>query len=99
MLDLVFDVTLKFSTWQHYKHLVYFAGKFKVLGLGYISVADPGEGPGGPTPLVFRPNEAQRAEKFFFGGQGPPLSEGLDTPLHLTKGTLQSHMQYTRFAN
>ena len=37
------------------------------------SVADPGEGPGGPSPPLFLDqNEAQRAEKNFFWGRGPP---------------------------
>ena len=35
LLDLEFNITLKFSTWWHYNHWVYFAGKFKVLGLPY----------------------------------------------------------------
>ena len=56
------------------------------------SVADPGERPGPSSPLFFDRNEAQRAEKKFFGDRpprylgvwmtGPPLSEGyLDPPL------------------
>ena len=59
-----------------------------------ITVADPGEGPGGgPVPPLFLDQtEAQRAEKNFFQTVPPylrvwmtapprPLSEGLDLPL------------------
>ena len=57
------------------------------------TVADPGEGPGGPAPLLLDQTDAQRAEKHFFwdrpplisgSGWSPPphlLSEGLDPPL------------------
>ena len=39
------------------------------------AVADPGEGPGGPVPhLFFDQNEAQRAEKNFFGDRVPLIS-------------------------
>ena len=31
-----------------------------------IGEADPGEGPGGPAPLIFRPNRGPEAEFFFF---------------------------------
>ena len=31
-----------------------------------ISEADPGEGPGGPAPLIFRPNRGPEAEFFYF---------------------------------
>ena len=50
-----------------------------------VSVADPGEGRGGPgpPPLFLEQIEARRAEKYiFFGDQGPPLSEGLDPPVN-----------------
>ena len=33
-----------------------------------ISEADPGEGPGGPAPLIFRPNRGPEAEFFFLQG-------------------------------
>ena len=43
-----------------------------------LTVADPGEGPGGPGPPLFsHQNEARSAEKMFFE-TGPPLSKGLD---------------------
>ena len=35
------------------------------------TVADPGEGPGGPAPLLLDQNEAQRGEKNFFGDRAP----------------------------
>ena len=42
------------------------------------SVADPGEGPGGPAPpLCLDQTQAPRAEKFFWE-TAPPLSKGLD---------------------
>ena len=45
------------------------------------SVADPGEGPGGPSlPLFLDQNEAQRAEKNFFWGRGPLLISGSGWP-------------------
>ena len=44
-----------------------------------LTVADPGEGPGGPgPPLFFHQNEARSAEKNFFSRPGPPFSKGLD---------------------
>ena len=60
------------------------------------AVADPGEGPGGASPLLFLDQtEAQKAGKNFFWRPGspliwgswwpgPPLSEGLDSPLVCT---------------
>ena len=43
-----------------------------------LSEADPGEGPGGPAPLLFLDQtEVQRAEKIFLG-DFPSLSRGLD---------------------
>ena len=47
---------------------------FKVRNSVLNSVADPGEGPGGPGPpsLFSDQNEARRAEKIFFGGRPPP---------------------------
>ena len=48
-------------------------------------MADPGEGPGGPRPppLLFDKNEAQRAEKKFFGDPPPPVSP----PVSATEGS------------
>ena len=43
------------------------------------SVADLGEGPGGPPPLVLDRTEARRAEKIFFWDCPPLLSQGLMT--------------------
>ena len=42
-----------------------------------ISKADPGEGPGGPGPLIFGQTEARGAEKHFFKTAPLPLSQGL----------------------
>ena len=63
-----------------------------------ITIADPGEGPGGPPsppPSFLDQNETRRAEKIFFetgpplsqglDNQAPPLSEGLDPPLHIIR--------------
>ena len=48
---------------------------------GNLTVADPGEGPGGPGPtLFFDQTEAQRAKKKFFW-RPPPLSPPLPPPL------------------
>ena len=46
-------------------------------------MADPGEGPGGPAPLLFLDEtEARMAEKKkLFGDQSPLLSQGLDVIL------------------
>ena len=60
----------------------------------YRSVADPGEGPGGPAPpLFFDQTLARRAQKNFLdrpiplisgsGWPGPPLSEGLDARMQV----------------
>ena len=50
-----------------------------------------GRGPGEPAPpLFFNQNEAQRAEKNFFGAPPPPLSEGLDPPV------LLDNIQFTK---
>ena len=43
-----------------------------------ISKADPGEGPGGPGPLIFGQTEARGAEKHFFLTATLRLSQGLD---------------------
>ena len=49
------------------------------------TVADPGEGPGGPAspPLFLDQTETSRAENIFFGDGPlpPPLSQGLDPAL------------------
>ena len=47
-----------------------------------ISEADPGEGPGGPGPLIFGQTEARGAEKHFFKTAPLPLSQGLDDWSH-----------------
>ena len=45
----------------------------------FFPVADPEEGPGGPSsPLFFDQNKARRAEKNFFGDRAPHLSQCLD---------------------
>ena len=55
--------------------------------LNYYSVADPGEGPGGPSPPLFLDQtEAQRGEKEFLDPPPPPppsgpFSQGLDPAL------------------
>ena len=53
------------------------------------TVADPGEGPGGPAPLLLDQTDAQRAEKHFFWDRPPPLYQGLDDlpppPTHYLK--------------
>ena len=41
-----------------------------------ISEADPGQGPGGPGPLIFGQTEARRAEKPFFLNRPPPVISG-----------------------
>ena len=46
------------------------------------TVADSGEGPGDPAPLIFRPNWAPEGTKTFGGETAPsPLSQGLDPAL------------------
>ena len=55
---------------------------------GYLTVADPGEGSGGPpAPLILRPNWGPKGGKFFFETApfAPPLSGGLDPPLPQTQ--------------
>ena len=56
---------------------------------GYLTVADPGEGSGGPpAPLMLRPNWGPKGGKFFFEtapSPPPPLSGGLDPPLPQTQ--------------
>ena len=50
-------------------------------------MADPGEGPGGPSPPLFLDQtEAQRAEKNLFEAGVPPLSQGLDDAPPLSVG-------------
>ena len=46
-----------------------------------MRVADPREGPGGPSPLIFSPKGREKV----FLRPGLPLSEGLDPPLHEEK--------------
>ena len=47
-----------------------------------LSVADPGEGPGIPPSLIFRPNRGTKGRKcFFFGDRPSSLSQGLDLAL------------------
>ena len=42
------------------------------------SGADPGEGPGGWPPLMFRPNCGPKGQKNFSWRRAPPLSKDLD---------------------
>ena len=45
------------------------------INRGVCTLADPGEGPGGPggpPPLFLDQTEARRAEKIFWGAPGPP---------------------------
>ena len=62
-----------------------------VFQYGAVAVADPGEGPGGGLPLIFRPNWGPKGQKFFFletvppppyirVWMIPPLSEGFYPP-------------------
>ena len=56
----------------------------RLVSIVLNTVADPGEGPGGPAPplpIFLDQNEAQRAKKDFFETEAPLLSEGLDLPL------------------
>ena len=65
------------------------------ITLNMTSVADPGEGPGGPAPppLFLHQTDARRAEKNFgtpplylrVWMTGPPLSGGLDPPLDMKR--------------
>ena len=41
-------------------------------------MADLGEGPGGPPPLVLDQTETRRAEKIFFETVPPPVISGSD---------------------
>ena len=43
-----------------------------VFQYGAVAVADPGEGPGGGLPLIFRPNWGPKGQKFFFLETVPP---------------------------
>ena len=62
-------------------------------------MADPGEGPGGGTLLIFDQTEARsEGPKSFFEwmtAPSPPLSEGLDSPLKLADKHSQSKMNLT----
>ena len=84
--------------------------KFIDLKMIFYAVADPGEGPGGPTPLIFRPNGSPKGRKFFLRGGGLkyyffgdrlPLSQGLDDRPHpLSEGLnppLYFHANKTHF--
>ena len=53
-----------------------------------VTVADPGKGPGGSTPLIFGPNCGLMGKKNFLKTGPPPLSQGLDDrlPLPLSDG-------------
>ena len=42
----------------------------------YKSVADPGEGPGGPAPRIFGPNCGPRGRKKFFLDRSTPIISG-----------------------
>ena len=64
-----------------------------------VRLQDPGEVPGGPTPLIFRPKSRQT---FFEAcpaplSQGlddrPPLSEGLDPPLDCNQFALKKERE------
>ena len=49
------------------------------LGYVHTTVADPGKGPGTPSPpLLLDQTEARRAEKNLFWDRASPLSQGLD---------------------
>lgn len=53
----------------------------RMKSLANITVAHPGEGPGGldPIPLVFRPNWGPKGRNIFFFETGPPpFSQGVD---------------------
>ena len=53
----------------------------------WLAVADPGEGPGRPARLVFRPKGRPKGRKKFLE-TGPPLSQDLDDRPHTTKETI-----------
>ena len=64
-----------------------------------ITVADPGEKPGGRPPLLFLDQtEARRAEKLFL--RPPPLSQGLDGSLTFGVGvrSFRVYMIYAQFS-
>ena len=46
--------------------------------LGNPAVADPGEGPRRPAPLIFRPKWGPKGRKKIFWRRPPPLSQSLD---------------------
>ena len=79
-------MSLRLSQWKR-------SNKYKVrLPKQQLTVADPGEGPGGPSRLFLDENRARRAEKFFFGGQGP-LDNALDkvSPLGKSRWSFKEH--------
>ena len=46
-----------------------FVFQTEILGkFVFIPVADPGEGTGGPAPIIFRSNLGSKVRKKFFGG-------------------------------
>ena len=55
-----------------------------------IAVADPGEGPGGPGPLIFRPKWGPKGRKKFFWRPPPPppLLSGSVWPGSATESSL-----------
>ena len=64
------------------------------ITLNMTSVAVPGEGPGGPAPLIFTPNGGPKGRKKNLGTPplylrvwmtGAPLSGGLDPPLDMKR--------------
>ena len=58
-----------------------FVFQTEILGkFVFIPVAGPGEGTGGPAPIIFRSNYGRKVLKKFFGYSPPPplLSQGLD---------------------
>ena len=64
------------------------------ITLNMTSVADPGEGPGGPAPPYFYTKLMPEGPKKIFGTPplylrvwmtGPPLSGGLDPPLDMKR--------------
>ena len=65
-----------------YPHPIAVVGKFQIMFKLELQCWIQGRCPGGPAPLFFDQNEAQRAEKNFLETP-PPLSQGLDLPLNL----------------
>ena len=66
----------------------------------YITVANPGEKPGGrPPPLIFRPNWGPKGRKKLFL-RPPPLSQGLDGSLTFGVGvrSFRVYMIYAQFS-